>query len=79
MKKSYTTRDAVLHLYKDRIDAQATKKANGAKKGSPEWLGKFPGAVSYVTQKLLKEEIKELEDLVNHWNLHGAPDEVKAA
>jgi hypothetical protein len=54
LKKSYTTWDAVLHLYKDQIDAQTTKKVNGAKKGSPEWLGKFPGAVSYVTCKLSK-------------------------
>ena len=56
----------------------ATKNLNGAAKGSKGWLAQYPDAISHVTHKLSKQETKELEDLVDQWNTHGMPDEVKA-
>jgi len=74
-KKVYQPRDAITHLYGDRLNARAMKK--GRARGSGPYLAAYRRAVSRLMSNLTQKQTAEISQLLEKWNTSGPPDEVK--
>ena len=70
--KEYTLRDALNHVYKDRIRAIIQTKIDAAP-GSPNWIKEYSKAQSTLLNELDDDELEECHQLVAKWN-NTSPD-----
>src|ERR1700677_4219948 len=73
--KEYTLRDALNHVYKDRIRVIIQTKPDAAP-GSPNWMKEFSKAQSTLLNELDDDELEECHQLVAKWN-NTSPDPEK--
>ena len=73
--KEYTLRDALNHVYKDRIRAIIQTKTDTAP-GSPDWIKEYSKARSTLLNELDDNELEECRQLVAKWN-NTSPDPEK--
>jgi hypothetical protein len=68
--KTYTTRDACRHLFKDRVHDIVREKTD-AQSGGQEWLKYYAPALAAVYNDLNEEELEECSELAEKWNEEG--------
>ncbi len=77
LKRNVSLKQVACKIYKAEIAAIASKRANGAKAGTPQYMGNFQGAVEEFMAQLDEERLLALENERTDWQNNGHPIEVK--
>lgn len=72
VKQVYTIRDVIKNKYQELIE-----EYNPYKPTDKEFLGSYQKALSKVQEGMSKENLKDVQKIVDLWNSEGASSEVK--
>jgi hypothetical protein len=74
--KSYKLRDAVPVVCKDEVEKEMECLSNGVD-SSRSRLKFYPTAITKVLESLKGDKLKEVQKMVEVWNLEGAPQDIQ--
>lgn len=77
LKRNVSLKQVACKIYKAEIAAIVSKRANGAKAGTPQFMANFQGAVQEFMAELDEERLLALENERADWQNNGQPTEVK--
>ena len=70
IKEVYTLRDVIRQHYKELVEAEIPYKST-----DKEYLGSYQHAVTTVLTNMDKEDLDEVQNILDAWNEQGAPPE----
>lgn len=70
IKEVYTLRDVIKQHYRELVEAEIPYKST-----DKEYLGSYQRAVRTVLTNMDKEELDEVQNILDAWNEQGAPPE----
>jgi len=75
--RNASLRQVACHIYKREISVIASKRANGAEAGTPEFMSTFQAAITEFMSGLDEKRRSALEDEHLEWQQRGQPAEVQ--